>query len=105
MSGSHGTKVSVEVVSQGRTNTVPTGEKRMETEVPEESGEVRVKKRGAKVKSGIIHKEIVYNKGNPGKMVFLAVIQVVLLDNLFYFQFSCLFSKLCLSIWSHREFF
>jgi hypothetical protein len=85
MSGGHGTGVAVGVVSQGRTNTIPTGEKRMETGVPEESGEVRVMKRGAKVKNGIIHEEIMYNKGNPGKIVFLAVIQVVLIDNLLYF--------------------
>jgi hypothetical protein len=47
--GGHGIKVAMEAVSQGRTKTVPTGDKRMETGVPEESGEVKVMKRGAKV--------------------------------------------------------
>jgi hypothetical protein len=85
--GGHGIKVAVEVVSHGRTKTVPTGDKRMETGVPEESGEVKVMKRGAEVKSGIIHEEMMHNKVNPGNMVLLAVIHVVLLDNLFYFHF------------------
>jgi hypothetical protein len=49
--GGHGIKMAMEEVSQGRTKTVSTGDKRMEMGVPEESGEVKVKKRGAKVKS------------------------------------------------------
>jgi hypothetical protein len=77
----------MEVVSHGRTKTVPTGDKRMETGVPEESGEVKVMKKGAKVKSGMIHEEMMHNKGNPGSMILLAAIHVVLLDNLFYFHF------------------
>jgi hypothetical protein len=85
--GGHGTEVAMEVVSNGRTKTVPAGGKRMEAGVPEESGEVKVLKRGAKVEGGIIHEEMMCNKVNPGKMVLPAVIQVVLLDNLFYFYF------------------
>jgi hypothetical protein len=56
------------------------GEKKMETGVPEESGEASIMKGGAEVISGIIHEEIICNKGNPDKVVLLAVIQVVLLD-------------------------
>jgi hypothetical protein len=104
MSGGHLTKVSVGVVSQGRTNTMPTGEKRMETGVPEESGDFRVMKRGAKVKNGIIHEEIMYNKGNPGKIVFLAVIQVVLIDNLLYFHVSCLYLLMLVNLLRWRVF-
>jgi hypothetical protein len=81
----------VAVISLGKTKSLPTGGKIMETLVLEEGGEVKPMDRRLGLKSGI-YMEVMSDEANPGKIVLLAFAQVDQCDNLFYLY---LFLSVC----------